>query len=94
MAEESHPIKTLTAARDRLVEERRSLAGAIALGYRRRRTDDVHTNDMRETFLGIQNTIEAIERAITHEKVLESGNPGSYEVPTLVPSGSGLAGIN
>jgi hypothetical protein len=33
MAEESHPIKTLTAARDRLVEERRSLAGAIALGY-------------------------------------------------------------
>jgi hypothetical protein len=85
MAEESHPIKMLIAARDKLVEERRGLSGAIALGYRRRRTDDTHTNDMRETFIGVQNTIEAIERAIAHEELLGSKNPQSFAVPTLVP---------
>ena len=79
-----HPIKTLIAARDKLVEERRGLSGAIALGYRRRRTDDAHTNDMRETFIGIQNTIEAIERAIAHEELLGSKIPKSFAVPTLV----------
>jgi len=85
MAEESHPIKMLIAARDKLVEERRGLSGAIALGYRRRRTDDAHTNDMRENFIGIQNTIEAIERAIAHEELLGSKIPQSFAVPTLVP---------
>ena len=88
MAEEIDPIKALAAARDKLVEERRALAVAMALGYRRRRTDESHTNDMREAFIGIQTTIEAIDRAIAHEKLIASESPGSFVVPTLenVPS--------
>jgi len=88
MAEETKPINTLTTARDTLVEERRALAVAMALGYRRRRTDESHTNDMRAAFIGIQTTIEAIDRAIAHEKLITSGSSESFIVPTLetVPS--------
>lgn len=92
MAEELHHVRNLAAARDRLVEERRALAGAIALGYRRRRTDDSHANDMRGTFIALQNLIEAIERAIAHEKVLAGENPGLFAAPTLAPSEDALAG--
>ena len=70
MNDEADPIKILTTARGKFIEERRSLAIAIALGYRRRRTDDPQTNEMRETFVGLQNTIEAIDRAIAHEKTI------------------------
>ena len=77
MAEETDPVKVLTTARDRMVEERRALTVAIALGYRRRRTDDGATNEMRETFIGIQNMVDAIERAITHEKMIRSGDSKS-----------------
>ena len=92
MAEELHHQRTLTAARDKLIEERRALAGAIALGYRRRRTDDSHANDMRGTFIALQNLIEAIERAIAHEKTLASENHESFIVPALAPSEDALAG--
>jgi hypothetical protein len=91
MAEELHHVRTLTAARDKLVEERRALAGAIALGYRRRRTDDSHANDMRETFIALQNLIEAIDRAIAHEKTFASENHESFVVPALVLSEDALA---
>ncbi len=69
MAEDIEPVKTLTTAKQKLVEERRTLAIAIALGYRRRRTDDCRTNEIRESFIDVQNTIEAIDRAIAHEKL-------------------------
>ena len=91
MAEELHHVRNLTTARDKLVEERRALAGAIALGYRRRRTDDSHANDMRGTFIVLQNLIEAIERAVAHEKWLAGGNPASFVSPTLAPSEDALA---
>jgi hypothetical protein len=68
MTEQVDPIKTLTTAREKLVEERRGLAVTIALGYRRRRTDDPHTNETRVAFIDAQNLIEAIDRAIAHEK--------------------------
>jgi hypothetical protein len=84
MAEIIAPIKTLTVVRDKLVEERRALAVAMALGYRRRRTDDTnHANEMREAFIGIQNTIELIDHAIAHEVVIASGRSESFGVPTL-----------
>jgi hypothetical protein len=94
MAEESKPINALTTARDKLVEERRALAVAMALGYGRRRTDNSQTNDMREAFIGIQNTIEAIDRAIAHEKLITSESSESLIVPTLetVPSGASRSG--
>lgn len=51
MAEEIDPTKALMTAKEKLVDERRALAVAIALGYRRRRTDDPHTNETREAFI-------------------------------------------
>lgn len=71
------PINTLTTARDKLVAERRALAEAIALGHRRRRTDDPQTNEMREAFVAVQNTIEAMDRAIAQEKLITSIQPES-----------------
>jgi hypothetical protein len=99
MAEEFNPIKTLNVARDKLVEERRALASVIALGYRRRRTDETHTNEMRDTFIAVQNTIEAIERATEHEKMLHERmfadeNPATFIVPTLVPSDDASEVVN
>ena len=75
MPDQSDPIKTLLTARERLVDERRALTVAIALGYRRRRTDEQNTNEIRETFIVLQNTIEAIGRAIEDERRLPSRFP-------------------
>jgi hypothetical protein len=72
MTEQVDSIKTLTTAREKLIEERRGLAVALALGYRRRRTDDPHTNETRVAFIDVQNLIEAIDRAIAHEKRIMS----------------------
>lgn len=69
MTDGIQPINTLTTAINKLVEERRALAEAIALGHRRRRTDDPQTNEMREAFVAIQNTIEAMNRAIAQELI-------------------------
>jgi len=81
MAEESNPINALTTARNKLVEERRVFAVAMVLG--RRRTDNSQTNDMREAFLNIQATIEAIERALVHEKSIANAPQESSLVPSL-----------
>jgi hypothetical protein len=70
--EELDPIKALKTARETLVKERRGLAIALALGYRRRRTDDLHATEMRENFVGLQTLIEAVERAISHEDRLSN----------------------
>jgi hypothetical protein len=94
MAEETDSIKTLITARDKLVEERRAFTVAMALGYGRRRTDDSHTNDMRVAFIGIQNTIEAIERAIAHEKLITRGFPDSFVIPTLETGPSGASRLD
>ena len=64
MAEENQYIKNLTAARDREVTHRREVAGALAQKY-----DRAHTEI---TFISIQNTIDAIDRAIADEKLLAS----------------------
>jgi hypothetical protein len=88
MTEDINPTKTLATAREKLIEERRALAVAIALGYRRRRTDDPHTNESRTAFIEVQNFIEAIDRAIAHEKLIASGQPDSFVVPALETSPS------
>jgi hypothetical protein len=84
MAENIEAINTLQTARQMLVEERRALSVAMALGYRRRRTDDAHTSGMREGFIGIQNTIEAIDRAIVHERLLATEPAESSAVSEIV----------
>jgi hypothetical protein len=83
MAEDVHPTKTLVTAREKLIEERRALAVGIALAYRRRRTDDPYTNESRGAFIDVQNLIEAIDRAIAHEKLIASEQPASFVVPAL-----------
>jgi hypothetical protein len=66
LAQENEHIRKLIAARDREVEQRRNIADALARAYERGETER-----MREAFINIQNTIEAIERAIEHEEDLE-----------------------
>ena len=64
MAQKNEHIKNLTAARDREVLHRREVAGALAQKY-----DRAHTEI---TFISIQNTIDAIDRAIADEKLILS----------------------
>jgi hypothetical protein len=67
MAEENEYIRTLIAARVRELGHRREAAKALAKDYARGDSEY-----MRETFVKIQETIEAIERAIAHEEFIES----------------------
>jgi hypothetical protein len=83
MAEQIDPVKPLKAARSKLVQERRGLAIAIALGHRRRRTDSPQTNEMREAFIFTQNTIEAIDRAIAHEQLIAGEPEETFTLPAL-----------
>jgi hypothetical protein len=73
MAQDNEHIRKLIAARDREVEQRRNVADALAQAYERGETER-----MREVFINLQNTIEAIERAIQHEKGL-SHPEGQFE---------------
>ena len=83
MSDGADPTKTLMTAREKLIEERRGLAVAIALGYRRRRTDDPQTNETREAFVGVQKLIEAVDRAIVHEKSIEGPLTASFAAAIL-----------
>src|SRR5204862_3900165 len=56
MAQENEHIRKLVKARDRQVEQRRTIADALAQPYERGETERV-----RQAFI-IQSTIEAIER--------------------------------
>ncbi len=82
MTDQIDPVKTLKAARQRLVQERRGIAVAIALGHRRRRTDDPQTNEMRDTFVALQATIEAVDRAIAHEQLIAHEPVETFTLPT------------
>jgi hypothetical protein len=79
MAEELNPIKTLATAKEKLIEERRTLA--IALALRRRR--DEHVDETGRSFINVQDLIEAIERAIAHEKRIKNERPESIVGPVL-----------
>ena len=71
MAHDSEHLKKLTDARDRVVAERRQIADASAREYKRG-----HSVEMRERFISIQNTIEAIDRAIADEDRMAKAAPG------------------
>jgi hypothetical protein len=55
----------LSAARERLLEERRGLAGELAKPYERGKTEQ-----LRERFIAVQATIDAIDRAIADERYI------------------------
>ena len=65
MTEENVFIKKLIEAREHEVEQRRYVAAELPEGYKRD-----HTEKMREAFISIQNTIEAIDRVTQDEKGL------------------------
>ena len=67
MAQENEHVRKLIEARHRQVEQRRTIADALAQPYERGETEGV-----RQAFIIIQSTIEAIERAIEHEEDLET----------------------
>jgi hypothetical protein len=70
MAEDNDYVQKLIAARDREVTHRRDIAEALAEKHNRGDTEN-----MREAFIKIQDVIEAIERAVWHERHI--ANPKS-----------------
>jgi len=67
VADDNDHLAELLAARARMVAERREVASALTEKYRRSQT-----NEMRELFVQIQATIDAIDRAIADEKNIAS----------------------
>ena len=65
MAQDNEHAQKLIAARDRQVTHRRDIAKTLA-----EKQDRGDTENLREGFIKIQNVIEAVERAIQHEKML------------------------
>jgi DNA-directed RNA polymerase subunit F len=65
MTEDNEYVQKLIAARDREVTHRRDIAVRLAEKYNRGDTEN-----MREAFIKIQDAIEAIERAVWHERYI------------------------
>ena len=65
MVEDNEHVQRLIAARDREVAHRRDLAERLAEKH-----DRGDTENMREAFIKIQDAIEAIERAVRHERYI------------------------
>jgi hypothetical protein len=82
MTQENEHIRTLIAARVREIEQRRNAAKTLAQQYVRGDTEY-----LRENFVKIQDTIEAINRAIADEEVIESREPRSSP-PTPIGFGN------
>jgi hypothetical protein len=78
MAEENEYIQKLITARNRQIEDRRNSAAALTEKFTRG-----HTEDVREAFVKIQDTIEAIERAIAHEQFI-AGEGSRSSWPTAI----------
>jgi hypothetical protein len=70
MAQDNEHVQKLLAARDREVAHRRDVAEVLAEKHNRGDTEN-----MREAFIKIQDVIEAIERAVWHERYI--ANPSS-----------------
>jgi hypothetical protein len=65
MAQDNEHVQKLIAVRDRQVTHRRDIAKTLA-----EKQDRGDTENLRKGFIKIQNVIEAVERAIQHEKML------------------------
>jgi hypothetical protein len=70
-------VKQLSAARERLVADRRKLAEVLASPKEGR-----HADNMRDRFVAIQATIEAIDHAIQDE---QPAKKPAVTAPRLVP---------
>ena len=65
MAQDNEYVQKLIAARDREVAYRRDIAVRLAEKYNRSDTENA-----REAFIKSQDAIEAIERAVWHERYI------------------------
>jgi hypothetical protein len=65
MAQDNEYVQKLIAVRDREVAHRRDIADVLTEKYNRGDTEN-----MREDFIKIQDAIEAIERAVWHERYI------------------------
>ena len=65
MAQDNEYVQKLIAARDKEVTHRRDIAEALAEKH-----NHGDTESMREAFIKIQDLIEAIERAVWHERYI------------------------
>ncbi len=65
MVQDNEHVQRLIAARDREVARRRDLVQRLAEKH-----DRGDTENMREAFIKIQDAIEAIERAVWHERYI------------------------
>jgi hypothetical protein len=65
MTEDNEHVQMLIAARDREVTHRRGIVEALAEKH-----DRGDTEHLREVFIKIQDVIEAIERAVWHERYI------------------------
>jgi hypothetical protein len=77
MAQDNEYVQKLIAARDREVTHRRDIAEALAEKHNRGDTEN-----MREAFIKIQDVIEAIERAVWHERYI--ADPKSEPLRKLI----------
>jgi hypothetical protein len=68
MAGDNEHIQKLTTARDITVKARREVADALTQPYKRGQTENV-----RDMFVKLQSTIEAIDRALIHEQKIAQG---------------------
>ena len=57
------PVDALIRAREKLIEQRRNLAASLGGDYQRG-----HTDDRRSQFIEVQQTLEAVDRAIEDER--------------------------
>jgi hypothetical protein len=70
MAQDNEYVQKLIAARDREVAHRRDIARTLAEKQNRGDSENI-----REAFIKIQGVIEAIERAVWHEKYIATQSP-------------------
>jgi hypothetical protein len=67
-------VERLAAARERLAADRCAIAAELAKPYDRGKTEE-----WRKSFVEIQTTIDAIDRAVSDERhIAEKGKPVSF----------------
>jgi hypothetical protein len=75
MTTQNDHLKKLHAARTQAVKGRREIADTLTENFRRG-----HTEDVRDLFIKLQDTIEAIDRAILDEERM-AANDQEPEIP-------------
>jgi hypothetical protein len=79
MTKDSEETTNLRNARNGLLQERRQLANELTKPYQRGATES-----LRERFIVVQSTIEAIDRAAKDEKQLETKPEPTFVAPITV----------